>query len=63
MPDENNKQNKPVRYEIFKDTHDIVPHPKGEFVDLFKAMQERQAAEAERKAESDRSRQQDQTSE
>ena len=61
MPDETNKQNKPVRSEIFKDTHDIVPHPKGEFVDLFKVMQER--AVARRTAKADRSRQQDQTSE
>ena len=61
MP-ENNKQIKPVRDKIYTDTYDRVPHPKGKFMDLFKVMQ-RQAAEAERKAEVARSRQQDQTSE
>lgn len=59
MP-ENNKQNKPVKSDLlmYDDGYDRVPQPKGEFVNPFTAMRDRQTAE--RKAEAARSRQQNQ---
>ena len=54
-----NKKYKPIRYRDLTRTTDRVPQPKGKFVNLFKVMRDRQAAE--REAESARSRQQNQT--
>ena len=57
MPDENNKQNKPV---LFNFEYDELPQPKGKFHDPFKARRDRQA-EAKSDAEATRYQQQDQT--
>ena len=53
------KKYKPIRYRDLTRTTDRVPQPKGKFVNLFKVMRDRQAAE--REAEAARSRQQAQT--
>ena len=60
-PMSKNKKHKPIRYRDLTRTTDRIPQPKGKFVNLFKVMRDRQAAE--REAEAARSRQQDQTSE
>ena len=56
-----NKKRKYISYSDFIRTHDELPQPKGKFVNPFKIMRDRQAAE--REAEAARSRQQDQNSE
>ncbi len=55
------KKYKPIRYRDLTRTTDRIPQPKGKFVNLFKVMRDRQAAE--RAAEAARSRQENQTSE
>ena len=59
---ENDKQDKPVRRKIYKDTRDEVLQPEGKFEDPFKARRDAQA-QAEREARAARPRQQDQTPE
>lgn len=56
-----NKKRRHLSYTDLTRTHDRIPQPKGKFVNPFKIMRDRQAAE--REAEAARSRQQDQTSE
>ena len=60
MPKDKNKKLKPIPYRDMGRT-ETLHQPKGEFVDLFKIMQER--AVAKRAAKAARSRQQGQTSE
>ncbi len=60
MPKDNKKKFKPIPYR-YVGSVETLPQPKGKFVNPFKAMRDRQAAE--REAESARSRQQGQTSE
>ena len=55
-----NKKFKPIRYRDYPSSTVKLPQPKGKFVNPFKIMRDRQAAE--REAQSARSRQQDQTS-
>ena len=55
------KKFKPIRYRDYPSSTVKLPQPKGKFVNPFKIMRDRQAAE--RAAESARSRQQGQTSE
>ena len=55
------KKPKPIRYRDLTRSYDEIPQPKGKFVNPFKIMRDRQAAE--REAEAARSRQQNQTSE
>ena len=61
MPQNDKKKLKPIPYRDYPSSYVKVPQPKGEFVDLFKVMQERSIAK--RAAKAARSRQQDQTSE
>ena len=60
MPKDNKKKFKPIPYR-YAGSIETLPQPKGKFVNLFKVMRDRQAAE--RAAEAARSRQQDQASE
>ena len=60
MSKNKNKKFKPIPYR-YVGSVETLPQPKGKFVNLFKVMRDRQAAE--REAEAARSRQQDQTSE
>ncbi len=54
-----NKKFKPIPYRDFPSSTDRIPQPKGKFVNPFKIMRDRQAAE--RAAEAARSQEQDQT--
>ena len=59
MAKDKNKKFKPIPYRDLTRTTDRIPQPKGKFVNLFKVMRDRQAAE--REAEAAGSRQQDQS--
>lgn len=51
----NTEERKPVRMAYVTDSYDKVPQPKGEFKDLFQAMQKKSNANTQRAAENDKS--------